>query len=144
MKKLLIPIVLLILGVAVGGAAAFGTALLTGARTARAEQGSADTSFVPTGQILAPMVFPDGRLAGYVNFEAQLEVPQDRADLVKQRLPVLLNAVNMRTYRTPMTSGRDGLVPGVEAFRRVLRAAAVETYGRATIRKVAVTQATPA
>jgi hypothetical protein len=59
-------------------------------------------------------------------------------------LPVLLNAINMRTFHTPLASGPDGLLPSVEGFRRVLLEAAVETYGKATIRRVVVTQATPA
>jgi hypothetical protein len=99
---------------------------------------------VPTGQILAPLVFSDGRLAGYVTFDAQLEVPAGEGEAIQERLPVLLNAINMRTFRTPLASGPDGLLPSVDGFRRVLLESAIETYGKAKIRRVAVTQATPA
>lgn len=141
MRKIVAAALLLPLGLATGGAAAFGTGLLLGDhRTAASEA----TVFVPTGQILAPLVFGDGRLAGYVAFEAQLEVPASQGNAIKERLPVLLNAINMRTYRTPMASGPDGLLPSIQAFRRVLLESAAETYGRPNIRRVAVTQATPA
>ncbi len=141
MKKPLISALLLILGLGTGGAGAFATSLVMTDRHAQAEKA---TLFVPTGPIIAPLVFPDGRLSGYVTFEAQVEVASDKADTVRKQLPLLLDAVNMRTYRTPMASGPDGLVPGVEAFRRVLLDAAVQTFGRESIRRAVVTQATPA
>jgi hypothetical protein len=99
---------------------------------------------VPTGEILAPLVFADGRLAGYVTFECQLEVPQGSAADVGAKLPLLLNAVNMRTYRAPLASGPDGLVPGLDTFRRVVMDAAVDVYGKGAVRSVAVTRASPA
>jgi len=142
MPKMITYAVLLVLGLAAGSVSALGTRLLM-AEHGGGGHGTA-TTFVPTGQILAPMVFPDGRLAGYVTFDAQIEVPEGQSALVKGRLPVLLNAVNMRTYRTPLASGPDGLIPSIDGFRRVLLDAAIETYGKSVVRKVAVTQATPA
>lgn len=102
-----------------------------------------ETEFVPTGTMLAPLTFPDGRLSGYVSFECQVEVAKGKAEDVTGQLPLLLNAVNMRTYRTPLASGPDGLIPGVEAFRRVVMDAAVEVYGKDLVRRVVVTQAAP-
>ncbi|HWW65179.1 MAG TPA: hypothetical protein VNZ43_10500 [Sphingomonadaceae bacterium] len=141
MKKMAAIGVLLVLGLGVGGGASLATDALMAERQARAEQ---TLVFVPTGTILAPLVFPDGRLSGYVSFEAQIEVPSDRSNIVKTQLPLLLDAINMRTYRTPMASGPDGMVPGLDAFRRLLLDAAIETYGKAAVRRVVVTQATPA
>ncbi len=141
MKKILFSGLVLILGVGTGGAAAYATSYIIAEQHARADRA---TDFVPTGPILAPLVFADGRLSGYVLFEAQIEVPSDQSDTVKKQMPLLLDAVNMRTFRTPMASGPDGMVPGVDAFRRVLLDAAIKTYGQAAIRKVVVTQATPA
>lgn len=140
MKKLLGGVVALILGVGVGGASAYGVGLI------RPEDGRAvvtKTEFVPTGTMLAPLIFPDGRLSGYVSFEVQLEVAAGEGEAVKAQLPLLLNAVNMRTYRTPMASGRDGLIPGLDAFRKVVLDAAGETYGADKVRRVVVTQASP-
>lgn len=131
---------LLILGLGTGGAGALATGFVMADRQAQAEK---DTMFVPTGAILAPLVFADGRLSGYVSFEAQLEVPSDQGESICRRMPLLLDAINMRTYRTPMASGPDGMVPGVDTFRRVLFEAAVATFGKASVRRAIVTQATP-
>ncbi|MFC3215265.1 MULTISPECIES: hypothetical protein [Novosphingobium] len=101
------------------------------------------TEFVPPVQMLAPLVFPDGRLAGYANFEIQLEVSEGAGEDVGTTMPLLMNAVNLRTYRTPLASGKDGLVPGLEPFRRVVMEAAAEVYGKDVVRSVAVTRASP-
>lgn len=140
MKKILVSTLVLTLGIAVGGGAAFSTQSVMENGVSLFED---DLVFVPTGTILAPLVFNDGRLAGYVSIEAQLEVPGGQADAVTAKLPILLNAVNMRTFRTPMASGRDGMIPNLEGFRKVLREAADETYGDDMVSRVAVTQANP-
>jgi hypothetical protein len=140
MKKLLGAVLALTLGVGVGGGSAWGVGML------RQNDGPATggrTEFVETGTMMAPLVFPDGRLSGYVSFAVQLEVPQGEGETVKAKLPLLLNAVNLRTYRTPMASGRDGLIPGLDAFRRVVMDAARETYGPDLVRRAVVTQASP-
>lgn len=139
MKKLLGMMAVLALGIGVGGASAYGVGLIR-SRDGFAVKG---TEFVPTGTMMAPLVFPDGRLSGYVSFEVQLEVPQGQGDAVRAKLPLLMNAVNMRTYRTPLASGRDGMIPGLETFRRVVIDAARETYGPEIVRHAAVTQALP-
>ena len=140
MKKLLGAVLALILGAGVGGGSAWGVGLL---RSDGGQVTKARTEFVPTGAMMAPLVFPVGGLSGYVSFEVQLEVAEGEGDAVKAKLPVLLNAVNLRTYRTPMASGRDGLIPGLDAFRRVVMDAARETYGPDMVRRAVVTQASP-
>lgn len=140
MKKMVLSALVLALGAGVGGGAAYGTNMVLG------QDASAFTGalvFIPTGTVLAPLVSADGRLSGYVSFEVQIEVPASQADAVRKRLPVLLNAINMRTYRTPMASGRDGLIPSLSAFRKVVMEAATETYGKDLVRRAAVTQAAP-
>ncbi len=141
MKKLLGGVLALILGAGVGGGSAWGIGMV---RQNVGAAGAVRTEFVETGAMMAPLVFPDGRLSGYVSFQVQLEVPQGEGEAVKAKLPLLLNAVNLRTYRTPMASGRDGLIPGLDAFRRVVMDAARETYGPGTVRRAVVTQASPA
>lgn len=136
MKKLLGAVLALILGVGVGGASAYGVGLIKKPAVVK-------TEFVPADAMMAPLVFPDGRLAGYASFEVQLEVPQGEGEDVKVKLPLLMNAVNLRTYRTPLASGKDGLIPGIDAFRRVVIDAAAETYGPAMVRRVVVTHASP-
>jgi hypothetical protein len=145
MKKILFLLVTLLLGLGVGGGAAYATMLLVGPKAANAGSTDADATraFVPVDKVLAPLVFADGRLSGYVQFQLSLEVPQDQADFVKARLPLLLHAINMRTYRTPLAAGPDGMLPNIDEFRKVVEAAAPEAFGSHLVKKVAVTQATP-
>jgi hypothetical protein len=146
MKKILFLLVVLLAGLGLGGGAAYATVMLLGpgAPAAAAAHDEAEPSFVDAGKILAPLVFADGRLSGYVQFQVQLEVPADKAEFVTARMPLLLHAINMRTYRTPMAAGPDGLIPDLETFRKVVMAAAPEAFGAGVLRKVAVTQANPA
>ncbi len=145
MKKILFLLAILLAGLGLGGGAAYATVLLLGSRAPVAgAHAQIEPSFVDAGKILAPLVFADGRLSGYVQFQVQLEVPADKAEFVAARLPLLLHAINMRTYRTPMAAGPDGLIPDIETFRKVVMAAAPEAFGTGVLRKVAVTQANPA
>jgi hypothetical protein len=148
MKKILFLLIVLLAGLGLGGGAAFATMLALGPRH-ESEAGAKDTaedvklSFVPTGKVLAPLVFADGRLAGYVQFDVQLEVAADKSAFVTERLPLLLHAINMRTYRTPMAAAPDGMLPDIEVFRKVVLQASQEAFGAPIVRKVAVTAASP-
>lgn len=150
MKKILFLIVVVLAGIGLGGGAALATLMVLGPRPAQAakaptEAESVETAFVPVDKLLAPLVSADdGRLTGYVQFQFNLEVPKDKSSEVTQRLPLLLHAINMRTFKTPMAAGKDGLLPGLEQFRQVVEASAAEAFGAGTVRKVAITQATPA
>lgn len=144
MKKILTLLLIATAGVGVGGGAAYATVAIIGSSSAEAKGEPAETSFVPAGKILAPLVFPDGRLAGYVSFDVHLDVPADRSEWVAVRLPLLLNAINMRTYRTPMTSGPDGMLPNIGTFRDVVLEASTEAFGAGAVQRVAVTEAAPA
>ncbi len=140
----MIALAALVGGTAIGGGAAYGVVhwapqLLPGMPKPSQEP----SEFVATGTILAPVTFADGRLSGYVSFECQLEVPKGKAAEVTQQLPVLLNAVNMRSYRQPLASGPDGMIPNLELFRRVMMDAAREVYGPELVRRAVITQAAP-
>jgi len=142
-KKLLLGLIVAALGVGTGAAAAYGMVTLLGG-PAEAKVENLETTFVPAGKILAPLVFPDGRLSGYVSFELSIEVPAERSEEIAARLPLLLNAINMRTYRTPMASGPDGMLPNISLFRDVAMAASAEAFGKGIVRRAAITQAVPA
>lgn len=150
MKKILFLLVVLLSGLGLGGAAAFGTLLVLGPRPASAAPAPAEaedvkTAFVPVDKLLAPLVSADdGRLTGYVQFQFNLEVPEDKSAEVTARLPLLLHAINMRTFKTPLAAGKDGLLPSLDQFRKVVEASAPEAFGAGIVRKVAITQATPA
>jgi len=147
MKKALFLLIVLLAGLGLGGGAAFATMLVLGpshqGEGAQAPE-DAKVNFVPAGKVLAPLVFADGHLAGYVQFDVELEVPQDKSEFVTDRLPLLLHAINMRTYRTPMAAAPDGMLPDIEVFRKVVLQAAQEAFGAPIVRKVAVTAASPA
>lgn len=143
MKRILTMLILLIAGLGVGGGAAWGTAQLLGPAKP-VEKAEPDPVFVPSGKVLAPLVFPDGRLSGYVSVQMQLEVPADKVEFVTARLPLLLHAINMRTYRTPLAAGPDGMLPNLDGFRKVVMQAAPEAFGAPILRRVAITEATPA
>lgn len=146
MKKILFLFGILLAGLGLGGGAAYATVMMMGPQKPKAAHAADDVepSFVDAGKVLAPLVFADGRLSGYVQFQMQLEVPADKAEFVTARMPLLLHAINMRTYRTPMAAGPDGLIPDLETFRKVVLAAGSEAFGANILRKVAVTQASPA
>lgn len=144
MKTAPLAVLVAIAGLACGGGAAFGTSLLLSKPATPEATEAAVPTFVPTGKILAPLVFSDGRLSGYVNFQVQLQVSPEKAEFVTARLPVLLHGINMRTYRSPMASGPDGMLPDLAVFRRVVMTASGEAFGSGIVKSVAITEATPA
>ncbi|MFM9977345.1 MAG: hypothetical protein ACKVOP_04780 [Sphingomonadaceae bacterium] len=146
MKPLILMPLLLLTGLGIGGASAYAVAVLLPARPAETPHTPpvVETAFTPTGKILAPLVFPDGRLSGYVNFEVQLETAEADVGFVTLRLPLLLNAINMRTFRAPLASGPDGALPKLDVFRILVSEAATEAFGPRIVRRVVVTQAVPA
>lgn len=148
MKTVALAAIVVLAGLAAGGGASFATGLLVGTTQGSAPSRKATPppppTFVATGKILAPLVFPTGQLAGYVSFEVELQIPADKQDFVRARLPFLLHAINMRTYRTPMASGPDGMLPDLAVFRTVVMAAATEAFGSGIVARAAIVQATPA
>lgn len=145
MKKILLPLAMIAAGLGIGGGAAYATSMLVDAHPNEPKKHKAEkTGFVLASEITAPLVLPDGRLSGYVKFDASLEVPLSEMEAVNARLPLLLHAVNMQTYRTPMAAGPDGLLPDLGSFRTVVIKAAKQTYGPGVVRFVAVTNAVPA
>nr|WP_132389538.1 hypothetical protein [Novosphingobium sp. PhB165] len=143
MRKIMIAVAALVGGTAIGGGAAYGVVQWAPQWLPGMHKQPAASEFVPTGTILAPITFADGRLSGYVSFECQLEVPKGKGEEVTKQLPVLLNAVNMRSYRQPLASGPDGMIPNLDVFRRVVMDAAREVYGPELVRRAVITQAAP-
>ena len=144
MKRILFLVAMLLAGLAVGGGAAYATVALLGPAQPAKLAEPPSPAFVPTGKILAPLVSADGHLAGYMQFSVAVEVARDQQSFVTARLPLLLHAINMRTYRTPMTSGPDGMLPDLNTFRKIVLDAAPEAFGAGVVKHVVVTEATPA
>ena len=142
-RKIMIGVAALVGGCAIGGGGAYAVVSYAPQLLPHMSKPPVETEFVPTGTILAPLTFADGRLSGYVSFECQLEVPKGSAAKVTEQLPVLLNAVNMRSYKQPLASGRDGMIPNLELFRRLVMDASREVYGAELVRRAVITQAAP-
>jgi hypothetical protein len=143
MKKIITLLILLILGGGVGGGAAYATFRLLGPPAPPAPVEPA-LAFVSAQKVNAPLVLGDGRLAGYVSFDFDVQVPEEDVATVTAKLPLLLHAINMRTYRTPLAAGPDGMLPDIEGLRRVVLAASPEALGKGVVRRVAITRAEPA
>jgi len=141
MRKFLLLLSVAVAGLGVGGGAAWATSMFLAAPPPADTSGP--SAFVPAGKVLAPLVLKDGRLSGYVSFTVELEVGADTAEEVQAKLPLLLNAINMRTYKTPMAAGPDGLLPNLGTFRKVVMESADEAFGKNVVRKAAITQANP-
>ncbi len=144
MKKVLSIPLLAIAGAAIGGGTAFGVQRLVPPPAKTAPRPKIVTAFVPTGKLLAPLVSADGRLSGYVSFELQLETGESDVDYVTKRLPLLLDAVNMRTFRTPMATGPDEVLPDLAVLRKLVLESADSAYGPKVVKRVVVMQAAPA
>lgn len=148
MKKILFFLLLMLAGVGTGGGAAYGVAHFMGPPPARQahelpEEEPVNTAFVPAGTILAPIIAEDGGLSGYANFDVQLEVPKDKADEVAARLPLLLHAVNLRAWKTPMASGPHHMLPELATFAKMVEAAANDSLGKGEVIRAVVTAARP-
>ncbi|WP_366811066.1 hypothetical protein [Sphingomonas sp.] len=139
-------VIVLLAGLGLGGGAGCAAILLLGAKPAAAAEAPKpppEPKFVPVGSVLAPLVGADGRLSGYVKVDVQLQVDEDKMDYVKARIPMLLHAVNMRTFATPLASGPDGMLPNLDGFRRVVEASSSEAFGAGMVKRVALTAAVP-
>lgn len=142
MKTVALGALVLLAGLGVGGGGAIGVTVGRDLLAAR-PSAAAPPSFLATGPLLLPLVLPDGRLTGYVNVTAQLQVDAAALPDLQARLPLLLHAVNMRAYRQPLAAGPDGMLPDIEGTRRLILAASREAFGANAVKRVAVTQAVP-
>lgn len=150
MKKILLSLVVIAAGVGTGAGAGLGASMLladgkppAGACKTAAEV-AADNKpvFVLAGDVKTPVVFDDGRLAGYVQFTVQLEVPQAAQQAIGEQLPLLLNAINMRTFKTPMARSPDGRIPDLDVFRALVMDASAEAFGKGKVTRALITDVT--
>lgn len=140
-KTLLLLPLGLAAGAAGGGAAAYLLPREQG-RPAPVEVG--DGKFVTMGALLVPITLPDGQFTAYVTVEPQLEVAVSDEEGVTARLPLVIHAVNVRLYRTPLAGGADGRLPDAGKIRTVIAEEASKVLGRGVVRSVALTRIAPA
>ncbi|MBT0670547.1 hypothetical protein HT136_19450 [Novosphingobium profundi] len=143
MKRIGIGVALLLIGLPVGAGGAYAALRFFPDLFEGKLKHAAASGYVPVDTLLVPLVSRDGRLAGYVTIDSQLEVAADSVADVQARLPFFLNAVNMRAYRRPLAAGPDGQLPDLVALRALLVDAAVEVYGKGTVRKAMIARVGP-
>jgi hypothetical protein len=149
LKKILFALLLLVAGVGIGGGAAFGVGKLLGPPPDPPEKGAhapaeaIETEFIPAGTLLAPIVAEDGNLSGYANFEVQLEVPAGTGADITAKLPLLLHAVNLRAFATPMAAGPQHVLPDLRLFAKMVEEAAQESLGKGAIVRAVVMSVRP-
>lgn len=143
MKRLIVLLVLLGIGLGMGAGAAYGVAQLLGPPPPKSAPPKPETVFIALGTLLSPIVAEDGRLSGYANFDVQLEVAADREAEVTSKLPLLLHAINLRTWSAPMASGPDHILPDLRVFAGVVDTAAAKSLGKGAVQRVIITGARP-
>lgn len=146
MKKLLGILLVLILGLGAGGGAAWGVGQWLGPppeKPAHAVEEKVETAFIKAGPVVAPIVTEDEQLSGYASFELELEVPAEEADALTARLPLLLHAINLRSFRTPMAAGKQKILPDLDRFSALVMDAATESWGKGKLTRAVITRAQP-
>lgn len=138
-------IVMGLAGLIAGAGGGAGAALLLPAgEKPRAPVSAGDGAFVTLGALLVPLSLEDGQFTGYVRIEAQLDVMAEDAEGVKERLPLVIHAVNIRAYGKPLAAGPDGRLPDAAAFRAIVSEEANKVLGKGVVRSVALTSLAPA
>jgi hypothetical protein len=148
MKKILTLIILLVLGIGIGGGASYGVGMYLGpppAKDAHAapKKEHIETAFIPTGPLTLPVVTNEGDLTGYGIFEMQLEVAEESEAEIAGQMPLILNAINLRTYRTPMTAGKQKVLPDLDVLSRIAMDASAQALGKDKVLRAVVTSAKP-
>ncbi len=146
MKHLVIIIFALLLGVGSGGSAMY----FLGPTVDRAAQPASAAPALREGSVIlrpfkvrTPIVYSDGNLSTYVKFSVQLLVTKDFADKANEMQPMVINEINMRTFRTPLAMGPDGQIPNLQVFRDIALASARKVLGRSNVNKVLITDVEP-
>lgn len=133
---------ILLAGAGVGGGSAIATRHFAGPKAAPVKA-TAPLVFVPVAKVVAPLVLTGGGLAGYISFDAELQVEEPEQADITLKLPLLLHAINMRTYKQPLATGPDGMLPNIRELRKVVDAACKETFGKTAVHRIAITRAEP-
>lgn len=140
------PLLLLTLGLLSGAAGGAGMTFLlpAGEAAPRAAVTAGDGRFVTIGALLVPILVDDRQLTAYATVEAQLEVGEADEEGVTARLPLVIHAVNVQLYGTPLASGPDGRLPDAAVLRKVFAEESQRVLGPGVVRSVALTRIAPA
>lgn len=146
MRQILTIILCLLAGIGIGGGGTYAYALnfgLGGKPATNRTDPAGDNKVLAPFKIRAPITFEDGTLATYAVFKVQLVVKAEAAEKAETNEAMVLNAINMRTYKTPLIKGPDGQLPDVETFRKVISEAGSEALGKGVIANILITDVQP-
>jgi hypothetical protein len=146
MRQILIAILCLISGIAAGGGGTYAYAvnfgLPDGKGPKRPDPSGANKVLAPF-KIRAPITYEDGTLATYAVFKIQLVVKEEAAEKAEEKEAFLINAINMRTYKTPLVKSSDGQIADIETFRKVISDASAEALGKGVAANILITDVQP-
>ncbi len=138
-------LILLPLGLAAGAGGGAGVSLVTAPKSAKAEPlAAASGRFVTLGALLIPVMLADGQLTAYVTIEAQIEVGEADEEAATERVPLIIHAVNLRAFTTPLGAGPDGRLPDAARVRAIVAEEAGKILGSGRVRSIALTRLAPA
>lgn len=149
MKPIVIILLSAIVGAAGGGGAHLALARLappaaTDAKPHAAEEHEGPWHFMSLGPLLLPVTDMTGQFAGYATIEIAIEVPAEQEEAGKERIPLVVDAINRQVWRTPIGINAARRTLDLDALRRLALASARTTFGEDMVRSVAVTKVEPA
>lgn len=146
----LVPALLAVVGLALGGGGATAWFLFLGPQAgseaeapAKPKGPPAPPVFVDINRLTIPLVNAEGMLSGHMNLDMKFEVSTDDADFVKARIPMMRHAINETLSRTSIADKNNPLLLSYPTAQKVLRDAANRALGRDAIRTVQITSALP-
>lgn len=100
--------------------------------------------FMPLGALLLPVTDVTGQFAGYATIEIAVELPADQEEAAKERIPIVIDAINRQVWRTPIGINAARRTLDLDALRRLALSSARATFGADAVRGVAITKVEPA
>lgn len=146
MKQVMIVILCLLAGLGIGAGGTYAYALNFGlgdeTGPKRPDPAGENKALAPF-KVRAPITFEDGTLATYAVFKVQLVVKEEAALKAEEEEAKVINAINMRTFKTPLVKGPDGQIPDIESFRKVVAEAGTEALGKGVVANILITDVQP-
>lgn len=146
MKQIIVIILCLLVGLGAGAGGTYAYALNFGLGDKQGPDRpdpKGANKVLPPFKVRAPITFEDGTLATYAVFKVQLVVKEEAAMKAEEEEAMVINAINMRTFKTPLVKGPDGQIPDVEVFRKIVSAAGTEALGKGVVSNILITDVQP-
>lgn len=136
---------LVIAGLMTGAGAAAAGYAASGARVEFVTQPKPlEIVHIEVGRMLLPLVDPNGDLVGYLAVEAKLEVAASDEATAKERLPLLQHEINMQSWHAGISAGPDHMLLDTKGVERLYVGASNAAFGDRIVRRVLLTNVSPA